>query len=117
MQIAKLTKDISRIETEKYNLSAQLEKLEFKQMRASESNFDGKLTTQTAQKELEADRAKTTAALNEAKSEVKKLKNALAEVMKIVDQVVRQVLEVDLMNEYAYLFSNGETELSEQNLT
>lgn len=37
--------------------------------------------------------------------------------MKIVDQVVRQILKVDLQNEYGYLFNNGEAELSEQNLT
>jgi hypothetical protein len=37
--------------------------------------------------------------------------------MKIVDQVVRQILKVDLQNDYGYLFNNGEDELSEQNLT
>ena len=37
--------------------------------------------------------------------------------MKIVDSVVKETLEVNLEKDYAYLFTNGQTELSEQNLT
>jgi len=37
--------------------------------------------------------------------------------MQIVDSVVRETLDVDLKQDYEYLFSNGVSELSEQNLT
>jgi len=113
--VARLNKEVERVETEVYDLQGELDKLEHKQRFRNNDGATDK--TQTAMRELEEKRAKTTSALQEATKESKKLRHELSEVMKIVDNVVKEILEVDLTNDYSYLFSgNDGGQLSEQNL-